>query len=97
LSVVTVSPKANRSSSRRKSHILASASRLDAASNHDEERGMDDDDFENDDDLEETIAKLIYQMKAAPEDSATHRLIERMLEGLLGYEQAQPHEPAAAR
>ena len=51
---------------------------------------MDDDDFEKDDDLEETIAKLIYRMKAAPEDSATHRLIVRQLEGLLAYEMAQP-------
>jgi hypothetical protein len=40
---------------------------------------------QSDDDLEKTIAELIYRMKAAPEDSATHRLIMRELEGLLGY------------
>jgi hypothetical protein len=41
---------------------------------------------QSDDDLEETIAKLIYRMKAAAEDSAEHRLIMRELEGLCGYE-----------
>jgi hypothetical protein len=44
---------------------------------------------ETDPELEETIAKLIYRMKAAREDSAAHRLIERELEGLLVYEKAQ--------
>lgn len=42
--------------------------------------------MQSDDDLEKTIAELIYRMKAAPEDSATHRLIMRQLEGLLGCE-----------
>ena len=61
----------------------------------------------SDDDLEKTIAKLIYRMKAVPEDSAAHRLIVRELEGLLVYEMAQPimedfglfmnHRPVAPR
>jgi hypothetical protein len=41
------------------------------------------------DDLEETIDELIYRMKAAPESSATRRLILRELEGLFPYERAQ--------
>jgi hypothetical protein len=62
---------------------------------------------QSDYDLKETIAKLIYRMKAAPEDSAAHRLIVRELEGLLVYEMAQPimedfglfmnHRPVAPR
>jgi hypothetical protein len=50
---------------------------------------MDDDDFEKDNDLEETIAKLIYRMKRAKDDSAELRLVMRGLESLLPCEQAQ--------
>ena len=62
--------------------------------------------MQSDYDLKETIAKLIYRMKAVPEDSAAHRLIVRELEGLLVL-MAQPsmedfglfmnHRPVAPR
>ena len=60
--------------------------------------------MQSDYDLKETIAKLIYRMKAVPEDSAAHRLIVRELEGLLvtkwrsrSWRTTAFHEPSPRR